>query len=94
MGPGKDKFLYKGHSFLFDKIMEMKNLTHEAMMEEFNRRVDIIRYMVLKDMEDHIEIWKIIKSYYKEPLETAAMVRTDLAKIGIEGEAVERKGAA
>jgi flagellar protein FlaI len=91
---GKDKFLYKGHSFLFDKIMEMKNLTHEAMMEEFNRRVDIIRYMVLKDMEDHLEIWKIIKSYYKEPQQTAAMVRTELAKIGIEGESVERKGVA
>ena len=91
---GKDKFLYKGHSFLFDKIMEMKNLTHEAMMDEFNRRVDIIRYMVLRDMEDHLEIWKIIKSYYKEPQETAAMVRTELAKIGVEEEAVELKGAA
>jgi len=91
---GKDKFLYKGHSFLFDKIMEMKNLTHEGIMEEFNRRVDIIRYMVLKDMEDHLEIWKIIKSYYKEPQVTAAMVRTELAKIGVEVESVESKGAA
>jgi hypothetical protein len=50
--------------------------------------------MVLKNMEDHLEIWKIIKAYYKEPLETAAMVRTELAKIGIDEEGVEKKGAA
>jgi len=80
---GKDRFIFKGHSFLFDKIMEMKNLTHEGMMDEFNRRVDIIRYMVTKNIEDHIEIWNLIKTYYKEPLETAAMVRGELMKMGI-----------
>lgn len=91
---GKDKFIFKGHSFLFDKIMEMKNLTHEAMMDEFNRRVDVIRYMVLKDMQDHVEIWNLIKSYYREPQETVAMVRTELSKIGLNEEAAEQQGAA
>ncbi|MDG6221580.1 MAG: type II/IV secretion system ATPase subunit, partial [Candidatus Thermoplasmatota archaeon] len=37
-----DKFTYRGHSFLFDKIMEMKNMTHEEMMTEYRRRVDVI----------------------------------------------------
>jgi len=89
---GKDKFIFKGHSFLFDKIMEMKNLTHEGMMDEFNRRVDIIRYMVTKNIEDHVDIWNLIKSYYREPLETAAMVRGELVKLGVlnqEGELQE-----
>ena len=91
---GKDKFIFKGHSFLFDKIMEMKNLTHEGMMDEFNRRVDIVRYMVSKNIEDHIEIWNLIKTYYREPQQTAVMVRTELAKIGLNEEGAIQQGAA
>ena len=56
-----DRFIFKGHSFLFDKIMEMKSLTHEEMMEEFERRIEIINYMVSKDMSDHRKIWAITK---------------------------------
>lgn len=73
-----DKFIFKGHSFLFDKIMEMKNLTHEELMEEFQRRVDIVKYMLAKDMSDHRDIWNIIRAYYKNPKETATRVRREL----------------
>jgi flagellar protein FlaI len=84
---GKDQFIFKGHSFLFDKIMEMKNLTHEAMMEEFYRRVDVIKYMVAKNLEDYRDIWKLIKAYYRDPQATAAIVRSELAAMGIESAA-------
>src|SRR5512136_2047283 len=73
-----DKFIFKGHSFLFDKIMEMKNLTHEELLQEFERRVDIVRYMVSKDIADHREIWGLIREYYKEPKLTAEMCRNAL----------------
>jgi flagellar protein FlaI len=73
-----DKFIFKGHSFLFDKIMEMKNLTHEELMQEFERRVDIVKYMVAKDVTDHRDIWALIREYYKEPKMTAERVRKDL----------------
>jgi len=73
-----DKFIFKGHSFLFDKIMEMKNLTHEELLQEFERRVDIVKYMVSKDIEDHHEIWALIREYYKEPKQTAERVRKEL----------------
>jgi flagellar protein FlaI len=73
-----DKFIFKGHSFLFDKIMEMKNLTHEELTQEFERRVDIVKYMVSKDIADHREIWGLIREYYKDPKATAEMVRKDL----------------
>ncbi|MEM3058697.1 MAG: type II/IV secretion system ATPase subunit [Methanomassiliicoccales archaeon] len=77
-----DKFVYKGHSFLFDKIMEMKSLTHEEMAQEFNRRVDIIKYMVMKDMTDHRKIWSLINAYYKDPEATIKKVRRELAEGG------------
>jgi flagellar protein FlaI len=73
-----DKFIFKGHSFLFDKIMEMKNLTHEELMEEFERRVDIVKYMVAKDVTDHREIWGLIRDYYKDPKGAAEKVRKEL----------------
>ncbi|MGD9962954.1 MAG: type II/IV secretion system ATPase subunit [Thermoplasmata archaeon] len=74
-----DKFIYKGHSFLFDKIMEMKNLTHEELLQEFERRVDIIKYMVSKDMSDHRDIWDMIRAYYKDPKATAELARKEMA---------------
>ncbi len=73
-----DKFIFKGHSFLFDKIMEMKNLTHEELTQEFERRVDIVKYMVAKDIADHREIWGLIREYYKDSKGTAEMVRKEL----------------
>jgi flagellar protein FlaI len=73
-----DKFIYKGHSFLFDKIMEMKSLTHEEMMDEFNRRTDIVKYMVQKDVTDHRKLWGLINSYYKDPDKTIKRVRREM----------------
>ncbi|TLZ72131.1 MAG: secretion system protein E [Methanobacteriota archaeon] len=76
--PATDSFLYKGHSFLFDEIMEMKNMTHEEMEAEFQRRVDIINYMREKDMVDFREIAKIVISYYQYPEETAKKIRDEM----------------
>jgi flagellar protein FlaI len=76
--PGTDSFIYKGHSFLQDKIMEMKNLTHDEYMEEFQRRVEIINYFVKNNITDFREISRIIVSYYREPEETIAQIRKEM----------------
>ncbi|MCK4718857.1 MAG: secretion system protein E, partial [Thermoplasmata archaeon] len=81
-----DKFVFKGHSFLFDKIMEMKNLTHEEIMAEFRRRVDVIRYAVEKDVQDFRELAGMIVKYYKEPIEEITKIREEM---GWETEEVE-----
>ncbi len=73
-----DTFVYKGHSFLFDEIMEMKNMTHEEMEAEFQRRIDIINYMVQKEITDFREIAKIVVSYYQYPEETAKRIRDEM----------------
>ena len=76
-----DRFIYKGHSFLFDKIMEMKSLTHDEMMTEFQKRIEIINYMVFKDMTDYRKIWAITNSYYKDPEKTLARIRKETAEV-------------
>ena len=65
--PATDKFLFKGHSFLFDKIMELKNYTHEEMEAEFQRRVSVVRYLVQQKMDDYRALWKMVTDYYKDP---------------------------
>jgi len=76
--PGTDSFIYKGHSFLFDEIMEMKNMTHEEMEDEFQRRVDLVTYMSEKNMTDFREISKVVVAYYQYPEETAKRVREEM----------------
>jgi flagellar protein FlaI len=76
-----DKFIFKGHSFLFDKIMEMKSLTQEEMQEEFERRIEIVNYMLAKDMHDHHKIWAVTQGYYKEPQKTLQRVRKEMEEM-------------
>src|SRR3990170_3354350 len=73
-----DTFVYKGHSFLFDEIMEMKNMTHEEMEEEFQRRIDIVNHMLQKNITDFLDISKIVVSYYQYPEETAKRIRDEM----------------
>ena len=63
--PGADKFVDKGHSFVQDSIMELKNMTHEEMDAEFKRRVAVIRYLVKHNLTDYRQIWQLITSYYR-----------------------------
>ncbi len=77
----RDTHKFKGHSYLFDKIMTMKNMTHNEMMEEFERRVDIVKYWVKKEILDFRDIWKTIANYYKDPIGTAEEARLKLEEV-------------
>ncbi len=76
-----DSFIYKGHSFHLDQIMEMKNMTHEEMDAEMRRREDIIKYLVEKEITDFREISNLSVAYYKEPMETIQRVRDEMGWI-------------
>jgi archaeal flagellar protein FlaI len=65
--PGTDTFVFKGHSFLFDKIMEIKNFTTEEMDAEFQRRTQVIHYLVENKITDYRMLWRIVAQYYKDP---------------------------
>jgi flagellar protein FlaI len=79
-----DSFNFKGHSFMFDKLIETKNITHDEMSKEFQRRVDIINYMVRKEMTDHRQIWSLINRYYNEPDKVMKIVWKRLGKMGVD----------
>jgi flagellar protein FlaI len=75
---GTDTFIYKGHSFILDELMEMKNMTHEEMDVEFQRRVDLISYLVEKNITDFEEISQLVVSYYQFPDETIKRLRDEM----------------
>jgi len=72
--PATDTFVFKGHSFLFDKIMEIKNYTADEMDAEFQRRSRVIRFLVDSKTTDYRQLWAIIAQYYKDPNEVMARV--------------------
>ncbi|MCI4373257.1 MAG: type II/IV secretion system ATPase subunit [Thermoplasmata archaeon] len=73
--PSTDGFVFKGHSFLFDKITELKNFTSEEMDAEFQRRVDVIKYLVRNKITDYRQLWKTVAQYYKDPNEVMARIK-------------------
>jgi flagellar protein FlaI len=72
--PSNDTFVFKGHSFLFDKIMELKNFTSEEMEAEFKRRTEVIHYLVENKINDYRQLWQTVAQYYKDPQEVMARV--------------------
>jgi archaeal flagellar protein FlaI len=65
--PAEDVFVYSGHSFLFEKIQSTKNLTSEQMKEEFQRRIEILKFMVKTNVDNHREVARIVSGYYRTP---------------------------
>ncbi len=70
--PATDKFVFKGHSFLFDKIMDLRNYGPEEMDAEFQRRTRVIQYLVQQKTTDYRQLWRTIAQYYKDPNEVLA----------------------
>jgi archaeal flagellar protein FlaI len=77
--PATDKFVFKGHSFLFDKIMEFKNYTTDDMDNELQRRVSVIKYLVDHKTNDYRQLWRIVSQYYKDPQEVMRRIAPELA---------------
>ena len=78
--PATDKFVFKGHSFLFDKIMDLKNYGPEEMDAEFQRRARVIQYLVANGITDYRQLWRTIAQYYKDPKEVMDRIEASGAR--------------
>ncbi len=78
--PATDKFVFKGHSFLLDKIMDLKNFGPEEMDAEFQRRTKVIQYLVRNQITDYRQLWRMIAQYYKDPAEVMKRVTASQAE--------------
>jgi flagellar protein FlaI len=67
--PRKNEFDYFGRGYLFDRIAEQQNLTEEELLEEYERRKDVITWMKEKGIRNYVDVGEIIAAYYKYPEE-------------------------
>lgn len=76
-----DSYLYKGHSYFFDKLMALKNWTYDEMEQEFTRRTKVLNYIFKKDIADYRDIWTIITNYYKDPIPAYDAISKELEDV-------------
>jgi len=65
--PRKDSFDYFGKGHVMDRIAEQRNWTDRELDEEFQRRRDVIKWMVDKGIKNYVEVGEIIAAYYRDP---------------------------
>ena len=74
-----DTFKYGGHSNLYEKIMDLEDKTAEEVLEELNRRSDIIRWLVKTDQRSYLQVWEVVAEYYENPDVIMKKVREGLS---------------
>jgi archaeal flagellar protein FlaI len=86
--PSDDTFLYSGHSYIYEKVALMKNLTMKEMEREVRNRVEMLEYMLAKDKQatrqrpfTHRDVGRMVSFYYKEPQKALAEARAELARM-------------
>ncbi len=67
--PGESDFEYYGEGYLFDRIMEQRNLSERELLKEFEQRRDVIKWMREKGIKNYVDVGEIIAAYYKYPEE-------------------------
>ncbi|MGA1866562.1 MAG: type II/IV secretion system ATPase subunit [Thermoplasmatota archaeon] len=82
--PAGDTFVFGGHSNLYEKIMDMDDMTRDEVVTELNRRSEVIEWMVRNDVRMFKDVSTIVAEYYENPEKVVEIMRenykTDLTK--------------
>ncbi len=86
--PSDDTFLYSGHSYIYERVALMKNLSMKDIEKEVRNRVDMLEYMMAKDAQatrqrpfTHRDVGRLVAFYYKEPAKAVAEARSELQRM-------------
>ena len=89
--PADDSFNYSGHSYVYEKIRNIRNWSPRQMDREVKRRVDILDYMNLTGVDNFRKVASIISSYYKDPDTVISEVRQKLKEAREGGSAAQEE---
>jgi len=64
--PAGDNFVFGGHSNLYEKIMDMEDMTRDEVVTELNRRAEIISWMVKNNVRKFLDVSTIVAEYYED----------------------------
>ncbi|MGD0588882.1 MAG: type II/IV secretion system ATPase subunit [Thermoplasmata archaeon] len=95
-----DTFLYSGHSYIYERVALMKNLSMKEMEREVRNRVEILDFMMAKDAQatrqkpyTHRDVGQLVAYYYKEPQKALQEARAELARVKAQTPGAARKPA-
>ncbi len=72
--PRTDTFVYGGHSNLYEKIMDMEDLSRDEVLEERDRRAEIISWMVKNGVRKFWDVARVVGEYYEDPHRTLSII--------------------
>ena len=65
--PVTDEIEFMGDSYIIERIAEEKFKTKEELMEELERRVEVIRYLVTRNITRFADVSRVVRDYYYNP---------------------------
>ena len=85
--PADDTFLFSGHSYIYERVAIMKNLTMREMEREVRARTEMLEYLRLLETQatrqkpfTHRDVGRIVAFYYKEPQAALKEARAELER--------------
>jgi flagellar protein FlaI len=65
-------------SVIFKKISESRHVTAEALLEELQKREQVLKWMARRGMRSYDEVSKVVRSYYLSPGEVYNRTRLEM----------------
>jgi len=65
--PSSDQFFYSGKSYILERICNQKNISHEVMINEMKRRIELLKWMDLNNIREYKEVTDVISKYLSNP---------------------------
>lgn len=85
--PGDDTFLFSGHSYVYERVAIMKNITMREMEKEVRNRAEMLEYLRWKESQStrqhpftHRDVGQLVSFYYKEPAAALAEARAEMER--------------
>jgi len=76
--PADDTFNFSGHSYVYEKVRTIRNWSPREMEREIKRRVDILEYMKVTDVDNYKKVARIVSAYYRDPKSIMEEVKSKL----------------
>ncbi|MCD6384120.1 MAG: type II/IV secretion system ATPase subunit, partial [Thermoplasmata archaeon] len=90
--PRTDTFIYGGHSNLYEKIMDLEDMSREEVLEERDQRAEVIRWMVRNGVRKFWDVARVVAEYYEDSERTLSIIRKNPEVIGNPLEVFEKRG--
>jgi len=73
--PAGDVFVFGGHSNLYERIMDMEDMTRDEVVIELNRRSEVVDWMVKNDVRQFKDVNTVVAEYYEDADKVVKIIR-------------------